>query len=115
MFRVLVSSCFTSATNRASIRKKAALACNRFTSPSNRRTHMNNYKIGTVISLAIVLMAYPTGTLIAKKPRRSAPQSPENAAASNSQDPGGHSALGVEAAKKRDYEKAIAEFTKAIE
>ena len=30
-------------------------------------------------------------------------------------DPGGHSARGVEAAKKRDYEKAIAEFTKAIE
>ena len=37
------------------------------------------------------------------------------AAAANAKDPGGHSALGVEAAKKRDYETAIAEFTKAIE
>ena len=76
---------------------------------------MNNYKIGTVISLAIAFVAYPTGVLYAKKHPRSAPQSPGNAAASNSKDPGGHSARGVEAAKKRDYEKAIAEFSKAIE
>src|SRR5664279_3677826 len=97
---------------RISISKKAALACNRFVSSSNRRTNMNNYKIGTVISLAIAFVAYPTGVLYAKKHPKSAAQSP---AASNSQDPGGHSARGFEAAKKRDYDTAIAEFSKAIE
>ena len=76
---------------------------------------MNDFKIGIVISLAIAFVAYPSGVLDAKKPPRSAPQSPGNAAASNSNDPGGHSALGFDAARKRDYEKAIAEFTKAIE
>ena len=76
---------------------------------------MNNYKIGTVISLAIVFVAYPTGVLYAKKPRKRAPAAGETRPAANPNDPGGHSALGVEAAKKRDYETAIAEFTKAIE
>ena len=76
---------------------------------------MNNYKIGTVISLAIAFVAYPTGVLYAKKPRHSAPQPAGNTTASNPNDPGGHSALGFAAAKARDYEKAIAEFSKAIE
>ena len=75
---------------------------------------MNNYRIGIVIGLAIAFAAYP-GALYAKKPRRTAPQSSGKTAASNSQDPGGHSAKGFEAAKNHDYEKAIAEFTKAIE
>ena len=102
---------FQPLANVVSIRKKAALACNRFTSPSSRRTNMNNYKIGTVISLAIAFVACPTDLFCQKKRPRSAPQS----AATNPQDPGGHSAPGVEAAKNRDYETAIAEFTKAIE
>ena len=72
---------------------------------------MNNYKIGTVISLAIALVACPSDLFGQKKRPRGASQS----AATNPADPGGHSAAGVEAAKNRDYEKAIAEFTKAIE
>ena len=38
-----------------------------------------------------------------------------NAEARRSSDPGGHTNNGVAAAKKKDYDTAISEFTKAIE
>ncbi|PYJ12323.1 MAG: hypothetical protein DMF06_00050 [Verrucomicrobia bacterium] len=76
---------------------------------------MNNHKIGIVVSLAIALAVYPGGALYAKKPRQTAPPAAGNTAATNPQDPGGHSAKGFAAAKSRDYETAIGEFTKAIE
>src|SRR5471030_1985918 len=106
MFRVPVSSYLHPLQTRVSIRKKGAPACNRFTSPFSRRTNMNKTKMGAVVSLAIVFVAYPTGVLFAKKHPRSASPPPKNAAAVNANDPGGHAALGVEAAKKRDYETA---------
>jgi len=73
---------------------------------------MKTCKVGTVIILALAFAAFPSGVLYAKK---RAPQSAGNAPSANPKDPGGHSARGFEAAKKRDYETAIAEFTKAIE
>src|SRR5438067_2827616 len=75
---------------------------------------MKTCKVGTVIILALAFAAFPSGVLYAKK---RAPQNPQSnpPAAANPKDPGGHSAKGFEAAKKRDYETGIAEFTKAIE
>jgi tetratricopeptide (TPR) repeat protein len=75
---------------------------------------MNTYRIGTVLSLAIALIAYPGENLFAAKKRGPAPQAQANTKP-NPKDPGGHSAKGVEFAKKKEYDKAVEEFTKAIE
>src|ERR1700682_4955910 len=75
---------------------------------------MNTYRIGTVLSLAIALIAYPGENLFAAK--RRAPASPaQGNTKANPKDPGGHSARGFEFAKKKEYDKAVEEFTKAIE
>src|SRR4030081_2263288 len=75
---------------------------------------MNTYRIGTVLSLAIALIAYPGENLFAAKRRAPAPPAQGNTKA-NPKDPGGHSARGVEFSKKKEYDKAVEEFTKAIE
>src|ERR1044071_2022064 len=75
---------------------------------------MKNYKLILLISLGIIVVAYPAGISHAKKPRKES-QPPAKAGASNPNDPGGHSARGFEAAKRHDYDTAIAEFSKAIE
>src|SRR6267154_2086930 len=67
---------------------------------------MNTYRIGTVVSLAIALIAYPGGNLFAARKHAPAPQAQGNTKP-NPQDPGGHSAKGVEFAKKKEYDKAI--------
>ena len=74
---------------------------------------MNNYKLVTVLALAIAFLAVPDRGLYAQK-KRNTPRPTGTTAGSNPNDPGGHSARGIEAAKQRDYETAIAEFTKAI-
>src|SRR5262245_66693333 len=80
---------------------------------------MKRYKLVTLVSLGVIFMG-STGISYAKKPKKES-QAPEketttnNTTATNPNDPGGHSALGVEAAKKKDYETAIAEFSKAVE
>src|SRR5438105_10670043 len=74
---------------------------------------MNTYKIGTVVSLAIALVAYPGENLSAARKHGPAPQAPANTRP-NPNDPGGHSAKGFEFAKKKEYDKAVAEFTEAI-
>lgn len=75
---------------------------------------MNTYRIGIVVSLAIAFVAYPGENLLAAKKRGPAPQAQGNTRP-NPKDPGGHSARGVEFAKKKEYDKAVEEFTKAIE
>src|SRR5947207_6751990 len=75
---------------------------------------MNTYRIGTVLSLAIALIAYPGENLFAAKKRGPAPQAQGNTKP-NPNDPGGHSAKGVEFAKKKEYDKAVEEFTQAIQ
>jgi Cytochrome c biogenesis factor len=74
---------------------------------------MNIYRIGIVVGLAIALVAYPGQNLQAAKKKAPAPQAQGNPKA-NPKDPGGHSAKGVEFAKKKEYDQAIAEFTEAI-
>ena len=65
---------------------------------------MNNYKIGTVISLAIALVACPSGVFVREKASaKRAPVGRERKP--NPKDPGGHSAAGVEAAKKQGLRK----------
>ncbi|HYJ04583.1 MAG TPA: hypothetical protein VEX43_05585, partial [Chthoniobacterales bacterium] len=74
---------------------------------------MKTHKIGTVIGLAIALVAFPSEFLYAQKKKRAAKTPAANQA--NPKDPGGHSAKGVEFAKNKEYDKAVEEFTKAIE
>src|SRR5438105_4936837 len=74
---------------------------------------MKNYKLVMLITLGVMVLAYPAGISYAKKPRATSGAATKNPAP-NPNDPGGHSALGFEAAKRRDYETAIAEFSKAI-
>src|SRR2546423_5056169 len=74
---------------------------------------MNIYRIGIVIGLAIALVVYPGQNLQAARKKAAASQ-PQTNARPNPKDPGGHSAKGVEFAKKKEYDKAIAEFTEAI-
>src|SRR3954469_10654006 len=75
---------------------------------------MKTYRIGIVVGLAFALIAYPGENLWAAKKRAPAAQTQGNTKA-NPNDPGGHSARGVEFAKKKEYDKAVEEFTKAIE
>src|SRR5438874_12986797 len=75
---------------------------------------MNIYRMGTVLGLAIALVALPGQSLWAAKKRAPAPQAAANTRP-NPNDPGGHSARGFEFAKKKEYDKAVEEFSKAIE
>src|SRR3954451_3826366 len=74
---------------------------------------MNTYRIGSVV-LAIAFLAYPGEPLLAAKKHAPAPQAQGNTRA-NPKDPGGHSAAGVEFAKKKEFDKAVEEFTKAVQ
>src|ERR1044071_5922730 len=75
---------------------------------------MKTYRIGTVVGLAIALIAYPGENLWAAKKHAPAAPAQGNTRA-NPKDPGGHSAAGVEFAKKKEYDKAVEEFSKAIQ
>jgi len=75
---------------------------------------MKSYKFVMLVSLGVIVMG-STGISYAKKPKKESQAPEKETTATNPNDPGGHSALGVEAAKKKDYETAIAEFSKAVE
>ena len=76
---------------------------------------MNTYRIGTVLIVAIALVIIPGQKSFAARKRQPAQQQQSQTnARPNPNDPGGHSAKGFEFAKKKEYDKAIAEFTEAI-
>ena len=74
---------------------------------------MNTYKIGTVSASRSRLWRFRVDFCMRKKARNSTAWRSRNTA--NTKDPGGPLGQGVESAKNKDYEKAIEEFTKAIE
>src|SRR3954447_19657806 len=76
--------------------------------------NMKSHRIGIIIGLALALIAYPGENLFAAKKRAPAQPSQGNTRA-NPNDPGGHSAKGVEFAKKKEYDKAVEEFSQAIQ
>src|SRR6476659_6284807 len=77
---------------------------------------MKSHRIGTIIGLALALTAYPGKNLFAAKKRAPAAQTQaQGNTRANPNDPGGHSAKGVEFAKKKEYDKAVEEFTQAIQ
>ena len=76
---------------------------------------MKTYRIGTVLIVAIALVIIPGQKSFAARKRQPAQQQQSQTnARPNPNDPGGHSAKGFEFAKKKEYDKAIAEFTEAI-
>src|SRR6266576_5681288 len=75
---------------------------------------MKTYRIGTVLVVAIALVIIPGQKSFAARKRQPAQQQSQTNAQPNPNDPGGHSAKGFEFAKKKEYDKAIAEFTEAI-
>src|SRR3954469_4130826 len=76
---------------------------------------MKTYRFGTVLTVAIALVAYPGADLHAAKKKAPAPEPGAGNTKANPNDPGGHSAKGVEFAKKKEYDKAVEEFTQAIQ
>ena len=77
---------------------------------------MKTYRIGTALTVAMALIVIPAQKSSAARKRQPAQQQQQSQtnARPNPNDPGGHSAKGFEFAKKKEYDKAVAEFTEAI-
>ena len=69
---------------------------------------MKSHSIVIMTGLAIALTAYPGENLFGAKKRKPAAESQgQGNTRANPNDPGGHSAKGVEFAKNKEYDKAV--------